>query len=111
MVASSHMSILTAKVAGVERIIACTPPSQGEIPAATVLAMHLAGTDEIYILGGVQAMTAMAVGTETIEPVDMMSGLATRSLQKQNVSCLAASVLIYLPAQPKRSLSLTNQQT
>ncbi|MFB4162393.1 histidinol dehydrogenase [Alteribacillus sp. JSM 102045] len=74
MVASSHMSILTAKVAGVERIIACTPPCQGEIPAATVAAMHLAGADEIYILGGVQAMTAMAVGTETIEPVDMIVG-------------------------------------
>ncbi|WP_158738131.1 histidinol dehydrogenase [Alteribacillus sp. YIM 98480] len=74
MVASSHMSILTAKVAGVERVIACTPPSQGEIPAATVAAMHLAGADEIYILGGVQAMTAMAVGTETIDPVDMIVG-------------------------------------
>ncbi|RSL29551.1 histidinol dehydrogenase [Salibacterium salarium] len=74
MVASSHMSILTAKVAGVKRVIACTPPSQGEIPAATVAAMHLAGADEIYILGGVQAMTAMGVGTETIEPVDMIVG-------------------------------------
>lgn len=74
MVASSHMSILTAKVAGVKRIIACTPPVNGEIPAATVTAMHLAGADEIYILGGVQAMTAMAVGTESIEPVDMIVG-------------------------------------
>lgn len=74
MVASSHMSILTAKVAGVKRVIACTPPIKGEIPAATVTAMYLAGADEIYILGGVQAMTAMAVGTETIEPVDMIVG-------------------------------------
>lgn len=74
MVASSHMSILTAKVAGVKRVIACTPPIKGEIPAATVSAMHLAGADEIYILGGVQAMTAMAVGTESIEPVDMLVG-------------------------------------
>ena len=74
MVASSHMSILTAKVAGVKRVIACTPPINGQIPSATVTAMHMAGADEIYILGGVQAMTAMAVGTESIEPVDMIVG-------------------------------------
>ncbi|MBX0320614.1 histidinol dehydrogenase [Shouchella clausii] len=74
MVASSHMSILTAKVAGVKRVIGCTPPINGEIPAATVTAMHFAGADEIYILGGVQAMTAMAVGTENIEAVDMLVG-------------------------------------
>jgi sulfopropanediol 3-dehydrogenase len=74
MVASSHMSVLTAKVAGVKRVIACTPPIKGEIPAATVTAMYLAGADEIYILGGIQAMGAMAIGTETIEPVDMLVG-------------------------------------
>jgi sulfopropanediol 3-dehydrogenase len=74
MVASSHMSILTAKVAGVPRVIACTPPDKGEVPAATVAAMHLAGADEIYLLGGVQAMTAMAVGTETIDETDMIVG-------------------------------------
>lgn len=74
MVASAHMSVLTAKVAGVKRIIACTPPINGQIPAATVAAMHMAGADEIYILGGVQAMAAMAVGTETIKPVDMLVG-------------------------------------
>ncbi|GAA4749466.1 histidinol dehydrogenase [Flavisolibacter ginsenosidimutans] len=74
MVASAHMSILTAKVAGVKRVIACTPPMRGEIPAATVAAMHLAGADEIYILGGIQAMAAMALGTDSIEPVDMLVG-------------------------------------
>jgi sulfopropanediol 3-dehydrogenase len=74
MVASAHMTILTAKVAGVPRVIACTPPSQGKIPAATVCAMYLAGADEIYVLGGVQAVVAMAVGTETIQPVDMLAG-------------------------------------
>ncbi|SDO04551.1 histidinol dehydrogenase [Alkalicoccus daliensis] len=74
MVASSHMSILTAKVAGVKRVIACTPPINGEIPKATVAAMHLAGADEIYILGGVQALTAMAIGTESIDKVDMIVG-------------------------------------
>lgn len=74
MVASAHMSVLTAKVAGVKRVIACTPPINGEIPAATVYAMHKAGADEIYILGGIQAMAGMAIGTETIEPVDMIVG-------------------------------------
>lgn len=74
MVASAHMSILTAKVAGVKRVIACTPPINGEIPETTVYAMYKAGADEIYILGGIQAMGAMAIGTETIDPVDMIVG-------------------------------------
>lgn len=74
MVASAHMSILTAKVAGVKRVIACTPPIHGKIPAATVCAMHYAGADEIYILGGVQALCAMAIGTDSIYPVDMIAG-------------------------------------
>jgi len=74
MVASAHMSIITAKVAGVKRIIACTPPINGQIPDATICAMHLAGADDIYILGGVQAVCAMAIGTETILPVDMIVG-------------------------------------
>jgi sulfopropanediol 3-dehydrogenase len=74
MVASAHMSIVTAKVAGVERVAACTPPLEGRVPDATVAAMHLAGADEIYILGGVQALAALALGTETIEPVDFLVG-------------------------------------
>lgn len=74
MVASAHMSVLTAKVAGVKRVIACTPPINGEIPHATIAAMSLAGADEIYLLGGIQAMGAMAIGTETIEAVDMIVG-------------------------------------
>lgn len=74
MVASAHMSILTAKVAGVRRVMACPPPIKGEIPAATICAMAYAGADEIYVLGGIQAMAAMALGTETIEPVDMLVG-------------------------------------
>ncbi|MGO2094673.1 MAG: histidinol dehydrogenase [Mammaliicoccus sciuri] len=74
MIASAHMSILTAKVAGVERVIACTPPINGEIPKTTVYAMHKAGADEIYILGGIQAMGSMAIGTETIQSVDMIVG-------------------------------------
>ena len=74
MVASAHMSILTAKVAGVERVIACTPPIGGKPYAETIAAMALAGADEIYILGGVQAISAMALGTESIAPVDMLIG-------------------------------------
>jgi sulfopropanediol 3-dehydrogenase len=74
MVASAHMSILTAKVAGVSRVVACTPPIAGQIPNATVYAMAAAGADEIYLLGGIQAMAAMALGTPTIRPVDMLVG-------------------------------------
>jgi sulfopropanediol 3-dehydrogenase len=74
MVASAHMSVVTAKVAGVKRIIACTPPMNSQPPAATVAAMALGGADEIYILGGVQAVCAMAIGTESIPSVDMIVG-------------------------------------
>jgi sulfopropanediol 3-dehydrogenase len=74
MVASAHMSIVTAKVAGVKRIIACAPPFKGGPHPAIVAAMHFGGADDIYVLGGVQAVAAMALGTETIEPVDMIVG-------------------------------------
>ncbi|MBZ0301894.1 MAG: histidinol dehydrogenase [Anaerolineae bacterium] len=74
MVASAHMSIVTARVAGVQRIAACTPPIRGELPAATIAAMHFGGADEIYILGGVQALAALAYGTDEIAPVDMIVG-------------------------------------
>lgn len=74
LLASAHMTIITAKVAGVARVAACTPLIKGEIPDATVVAMHLAGADEIYLLGGIQAIAAMAVGTETIKPVNMLAG-------------------------------------
>ena len=74
MVASAHMSVLTAKVAGVKRVIACAPPHDGGPNDAIVAAMHLAGADEIYCLGGVQAVGAMALGTETVDPVDMLVG-------------------------------------
>ncbi len=74
MVASAHMSVLTAKVAGVKRVIACAPPHQGAPNDAIVAAMHMAGADEIYCLGGVQAVGAMALGTQSIAPVDMIVG-------------------------------------
>lgn len=74
MVASAHMSVVTAKVAGVERIIATAPPSQGKPHPAIVVAMDMGGADEIYCLGGVQAVGAMAIGTESIAAVDMLVG-------------------------------------
>jgi sulfopropanediol 3-dehydrogenase len=74
MVASAHMSIVTARTAGVKRIIACTPPNQGEPHAETIAAMVLGGADEIHVIGGVQAIAAMALGTESITAVDMLCG-------------------------------------
>ncbi|MEP4558944.1 histidinol dehydrogenase [Cobetia amphilecti] len=74
MVASAHMSVLTAKVAGVKRVVATAPPFKGKPHPAIVAAMHLAGADEILVLGGVQAVGSMAIGTETIAPVDMLVG-------------------------------------
>jgi sulfopropanediol 3-dehydrogenase len=74
MVASAHMSVVTAKVAGVKRIVACTPPTGGAAHAETIAAMALGGADEIFLLGGVQAVGAMALGTATIAPVDMLVG-------------------------------------
>ncbi|MEM1398366.1 MAG: histidinol dehydrogenase [Pseudomonadota bacterium] len=74
MVASAHMSVATASVAGVKRIIACTPPFNGEPNPAVIAAMHLGGAHEIYVLGGIQAIGAMALGTETIDPVHMLVG-------------------------------------
>ena len=74
MVASAHMSVVTAKVAGVKRIIACAPPYEGKPSPAIVVAQDMAGADEIYCLGGVQAMGAMAIGTNKIAPVDMLVG-------------------------------------
>jgi sulfopropanediol 3-dehydrogenase len=74
LTASAHMTVVTAKVAGVERVTACTPPIRGEVPTATIAAMHLAGADEIHLLGGVQAVAAMSVGTETVGKVDLLAG-------------------------------------
>ncbi len=74
MVASAHMSIVTARVAGVKRIAACAPPFKGGPHPAIVAAMHLGGADDIFVLGGVQAVAAMALGTETISAVDMIVG-------------------------------------
>lgn len=74
MVASAHMSVATATVAGVPRIIACTPPFNGEPNPAVIAAIHLGGAHEIYVIGGIQAVGAMAIGTETIDPVHLLVG-------------------------------------
>src|ERR1700694_1790142 len=74
MVASAHMSIVTARTAGVKRIVACTPPTQGAPHPETIAAMVLGGADEIHVLGGVQAIAAMGLGTESIARVDMLCG-------------------------------------
>jgi sulfopropanediol 3-dehydrogenase len=74
MIASAHMSIITARVAGVKRVAACTPPTHAQPHPETIAAMVLAGADEIYVLGGVQAIAAMALGSESISPVDMLVG-------------------------------------
>ncbi|WP_158811300.1 histidinol dehydrogenase [Beijerinckia sp. L45] len=74
LLASAHMSVITAKVAGVPRIVTCAPPFQGKPAPAIVAAQHMAGADEIYCLGGIQAIGAMALGTQTIAPVDILIG-------------------------------------
>jgi len=74
LLASAHMSVITAKVAGVQRVITCAPPYHGKPAPAIVAAQHMAGADEIFCLGGIQAVAAMALGTETIAPVDMLVG-------------------------------------
>jgi sulfopropanediol 3-dehydrogenase len=74
LTASAHMTVVTAKVAGVDRVVATTPPGRGAPPAVSIAAMHLAGADEIYVMGGVQAVAALALGTETISPVEMLAG-------------------------------------
>jgi sulfopropanediol 3-dehydrogenase len=108
LVASAHMTIVTAKVAGVERVTACTPPIRGEIPAATVAAMHLAGADEILLLGGVQAVAAMAVGTETINRVDLLAGPGNAYVAEAKRQ-LFGSVGIDLLAGPTEILVIADQ--
>lgn len=107
MVASAHMSVLTAKVAGVPRVVACTPPNQGRVPAETVAAMHLAGADEIYLLGGVQAVAAMALGVEFMAPVDMLVGPGNAFVAEAKRQ-LFGQVGIDLPAGPTETLLLAD---
>jgi len=108
LVASAHMTILTAKVAGVPRVIACAPPFQGRPSPAIVTAMYLAGADEIYALGGVQAIAAMAVGTETIQATDMVAGPGNAYVAEAKRQ-LAGRVGIDLFAGPTETLVIADE--
>jgi sulfopropanediol 3-dehydrogenase len=107
MVASAHMSVLTAKVAGVPRVAACTPPINGEVPAETISAMALAGADEIYLLGGIQAVAAMSLGV-LMDPVDMLVGPGNAFVAEAK-RLLFGRVGIDLPAGPTETLLLTDE--
>ncbi|MCY3862761.1 MAG: histidinol dehydrogenase [bacterium] len=107
MVASAHMSILTAKVAGVPRVAACTPPINGGVPAETVAAMHLAGADEIYLLGGIQAVVSLALGTEFVDSVDVLVGPGNAFVAEAKRQ-LYGRVGIDLPAGPTETLLLAD---
>lgn len=103
LLASAHMSVVTARVAGVKRIIACAPPYEGKLPAAVIAAMALGGAHEIYCLGGVQAIAAMALGTESIAPVDMLVGPGNAYVAEAKRQ-LFGKVGIDLPAGPTETL-------
>lgn len=109
LVASAHMTIVTAKAAGVERVAACTPPIQGSIPEVTIAAMHMAGADEIYVMGGVQAISALAIGTQTIDPVDLLAGPGNAYVAEAKRQ-LAGSVGIDLIAGPTEILVVADEQ-
>ena len=109
LLASAHMTIVTAKAAGVPRVIACTPPIMGEIPSSTIAAMYFAGADEIYILGGVQAIAAMAVGTETIGKVDFIAGPGNAFVAEAKRQ-LFGEIGIDLPAGPTEVLIVADEK-
>ena len=109
LLASSHMTILTAKCAGVPHVTACTPPIAGKIPANTVAAMHLAGADDIYILGGVQAVTAMAVGTETMKKVNFIAGPGNAFVAEAKRQLFGEEIGIDLPAGPTEILIVADE--
>ncbi|KAJ5216626.1 uncharacterized protein N7498_003033 [Penicillium cinerascens] len=109
LLASSHMTILTAKCAGVPHVTACTPPIAGTIPANTVAAMHYAGADDIYILGGVQAIAAMAVGTETMKKVDFIAGPGNAFVAEAKRQLFGEDIGIDLPAGPTEILIVADE--
>jgi sulfopropanediol 3-dehydrogenase len=108
LVASAHMTVLTAKVAGVKRAIACAPPYQGKPAPAIVTAMHLAGADEIYCLGGVQAIGTMALGTASIKCCDMVAGPGNAYVAEAKRQ-LAGRVGIDLFAGPTETLVIADE--
>jgi sulfopropanediol 3-dehydrogenase len=107
MVASAHMSVITAKVAGVPRVVACTPPLNGEPHPVTIAAMQMAGADEIFVMGGVQAVAALALGSETIQPVDMLVGPGNAFVAEAKRQ-LFGEVGIDLPAGPTEILVIAD---
>ncbi|CZR60768.1 probable histidinol dehydrogenase [Phialocephala subalpina] len=109
LLASAHMTIVTAKAAGVPRVVACTPPINGEIPSSTIAAMYFAGADEIYILGGVQAVAAMAIGTETISKVDFIAGPGNPFVAEAKRQ-LFGEIGIDLPAGPTEVLIVADEK-
>jgi sulfopropanediol 3-dehydrogenase len=108
LLASAHMSVITAKVAGVPRVVTCAPPYQGRPAPAIVAAQHLAGADVIYSLGGVQAVGAMAIGTERIAPVDMLVGPGNAYVAEAKRQ-LFGRVGIDLPAGPTETLIIADE--
>jgi sulfopropanediol 3-dehydrogenase len=108
LLASAHMTILTAKVAGVKRVIGCAPPFQGKPAPAIVTAMHLAGADEIHVLGGVQAIGAMAIGTASMQACDMVAGPGNAYVAEAKRQ-LAGRVGIDLFAGPTETLVIADE--
>src|SRR3546814_13648897 len=104
------MSVITAKVAGVSRVATCAPPYQGRPAPAIVAAQHLAGADEIYCLGGVQAVAALAIGTESICPVDMIVGPGNAFVAEAKRQ-LFGRVGIDLLAGPTETLVIADETT
>lgn len=104
------MTILTAKVAGVPKVVACTPPINGQIPSSTVAAMHHAGADEIWILGGVQAIAAMALGTETMPKANFIAGPGNAFVAEAKRQ-LFGDIGIDLPAGPTEVLIVADHKT
>ncbi|VUC22730.1 unnamed protein product [Clonostachys rosea] len=109
LLASAHMTILTAKVAGVPKVVACTPPINGQIPSSTVAAMHHAGADEIWILGGVQAIAAMALGTETMPKANFIAGPGNPFVAEAKRQ-LFGEIGIDLPAGPTEVLIVADHK-
>ena len=109
MVASAHMSIVTAKVAGVARVAAAaTPPMNGAAPAATIAAMVLGGADEIYVMGGVQAVAALALGTETIKALDMIVGPGNAYVAEAKRQLFGTVGIVDLLAGPTETLIIAD---
>jgi len=107
LLASAHMSVVTARVAGVKRIVTCAPPFKGKPAPAIVAAQHLAGADEIYCLGGIQAVGAMALGMEGLDSVDMLVGPGNAYVAEAKRQCSGVSASTYSPGRPRRWSSPT----